>query len=112
MKSYRASSSGGFNYLVNSSLQSETDLNVLEGGRLMKTIQDLIEKVRGENVAGQDNQLKTFEVQEMVIKFSEVDLKTEDVRAVLNTARHNGIVRGHFEQVVNEPERSSRSGLQ
>ncbi|KAI8448233.1 hypothetical protein BY996DRAFT_6576190 [Phakopsora pachyrhizi] len=92
MKSYRASSSGGFDCLVNSSLQSETDVNFLEGGRLMKTIQDLIEKVREENIAGQDNQLKTFEE-------GIEELKTEDGRAVLNTARHNGMVRGQLNKL-------------
>ncbi|CAH7673560.1 hypothetical protein PPACK8108_LOCUS8436 [Phakopsora pachyrhizi] len=99
MKSYKASSSGGFDYLVNSSLLSETDLNVLEGGRDDSSV----EKVRQKNIAGQDNKLKTFEVQEMVIKFSEVEgieeLKTEDGRAVLNTARNNGMVRGHLNKL-------------
>ncbi|KAI8450822.1 hypothetical protein BY996DRAFT_6573220 [Phakopsora pachyrhizi] len=116
-------------------IQSETDLNVLEGGMLMKTIQDLIghklernfdgdedsvEKVRQEKVAGQDNQLKTCEVQEMVMKFSEVvrrfdnslpgriqflaqegieELKTEDGGMVLNAARHNELVRGHLNKL-------------
>ncbi|KAI8449593.1 hypothetical protein BY996DRAFT_7465771 [Phakopsora pachyrhizi] len=115
-------------------IQSETDLNVLEGGMLMKTIQDLIghklkrnfdgdedsvEKVRQEKVAGQDNQLKTCEVQEMVMKFSEVvrrfdnslpgriqflaqegieELKTEDGGMVLNAARHNELVHASFFQ--------------
>ncbi|CAH7674046.1 hypothetical protein PPACK8108_LOCUS8948 [Phakopsora pachyrhizi] len=98
MKSYRASSSGSFDCLVNSSLQSETDVNVLEGGRDDSSV----EKVREENIAGQDNQLKTFEVQEMVIKFSVEgieELKTEDGRAVLNTARHNGMVRGQLNKL-------------
>ncbi|CAH7675468.1 Sec63 Brl domain-domain-containing protein [Phakopsora pachyrhizi] len=119
-------------WLVNHSLP---ELKKTESGMLMKTIQDLIghklernfdgdedsvEKVRQEKVAGQDNQLKTCEVQEMVMKFSEVvrrfdnslpgriqflaqegieELKTEDGGMVLNAARHNELVRGHLNKL-------------
>ncbi|CAH7671298.1 hypothetical protein PPACK8108_LOCUS6067 [Phakopsora pachyrhizi] len=61
-----------------------------------------VEKVREEKVPGQYNQLKTFEIQDMVIKFSEVgieELKTEDGRVALNAARHNGMVHGHLNKL-------------
>ncbi|KAI8455060.1 hypothetical protein BY996DRAFT_6489763 [Phakopsora pachyrhizi] len=58
-----------------------------------------VEKVREEKVPGQYSQLKTFEIQDMVIKFSEVELKTEDGRVALNAARHNGMVHGHLNKL-------------